>query len=72
MERVCTDCRKQYRRFLIWLLDAGINWCEVYYIYAVKNLISDTINLHKNSVERLNSNVPFVGTDEQKETGDDS
>ena len=72
MERVCTDCRKKYRRFLIWLLAAGIIGCAVYYIYAVKNLIPDTINLNKNSVERLNFNVPFVGTVEQKETGDDS
>ena len=72
MERVCTECRKKYRRFLVWLLAAGIIGCAVYYIYAVKNLIPDTINLNKNSVGKLNFNVPFVGTVEQKETGDDS
>lgn len=70
MERVCTDCRKKYRRFLIWLLAAGIIGCAVYYIYAVKNLIPDTINLNKNSIEKLNFNVPFVGTVEQKDARD--
>ena len=56
MEKVCADCRKIYRRFLIWLLAAGIAGCVVYYIYAVKNLIPDTINLNRNSVEKLNFN----------------
>lgn len=72
MEKVCADCRKIYRRFLIWLLAAGIAGCVVYYIYAVKNLIPDTINLNRNSVEKLNFNIPFIGTVEQKpEASDD-
>ena len=72
MEKVCADCRKIYRRFLIWLLAAGIAGCVVYYIYAVKNLIPDTINLNRNSVEKLNFNIPFIGTVEQNpEASDD-
>lgn len=71
MEKVCADCKKIYRRFLIWLLAAGIAGCVVYYIYSVKNLIPDTINLNKNSVERLDFNIPFVGTVEQRNAAED-
>ncbi len=71
MEKVCADGKKIYRRFLIWLLAAGIAGCVVYYIYAVKNLIPDTINLNKNSVEKLNFNIPFVGTVEKQSSSED-
>ena len=59
MERVCAEGRKTYRRFLIWLLAMGIVGCAAYYIYAVRNFIPDTINLNKNSVEKLNFNLQF-------------
>ncbi len=48
------------------LLIAGIIGCITYYIYSVKNLIPDTINLNQNSVEKINFNLPFIGTIEQR------
>ncbi|MGN1188669.1 MAG: SpoIVB peptidase S55 domain-containing protein [Lachnospiraceae bacterium] len=66
MEQVCEKNRKAYRNFLMVLLIAGIIGCITYYIYSVKNLIPDTINLNQNSVEKINFNLPFVGTIEQQ------
>ncbi len=65
MEKVCDEFKKTYRHFLIWLLIAGIAGSAAYYIYAVKNRIPDTINLNRYANEKLNFNVPFVGTVEQ-------
>lgn len=66
MEQVCEKNRKAYRNFLMVLLIAGIIGSITYYIYSVKNLIPDTINLNQNSVEKINFNLPFVGTIEQQ------
>lgn len=71
MEKVCAEGRKTYRKFLIWLLVMGIVGCAAYYIYAVRNFIPDTINLNRNSVEKLNFNIPFIGTVEQNSVNDD-
>ena len=70
MERVCEKNCKAYRNFLMVLLVAGIIGCIAYYIYSVNNLIPDTINLNQNSVEKINFNLPFVGTIEQKMIAD--
>lgn len=65
MEKVCDEFKKTYRHFLIWLLIAGIAGSAAFYIYAVKNQIPDTINLNRYSDEKLDFNIPFVGTVEQ-------
>lgn len=65
MEKVCDEFKKTYRHFLIWLLIAGIAGSVAFYIYAVKNQIPDTINLNRYADEKLDFNIPFVGTVEQ-------
>lgn len=65
MEKVCDEFKKTYRHFLIWLLIAGIAGSAAFYIYAVKNQIPDTINLNRYADEKLDFNIPFVGTVEQ-------
>ena len=65
MEKVCDEFKKTYRHFLIWLLIAGIAGSAAFYIYAVKNQIPDTINLNRYAEEKLDFNIPFVGTVEQ-------
>lgn len=65
MEKVCDEFKKTYRHFLIWLLIAGIVGSAAFYIYAVKNQIPDTINLNRYADEKLDFNIPFVGTVEQ-------
>lgn len=70
MEKVCSEFKRTYRQFLIWLLIAGIFGGTVFYIYAVKNEIPDTINLNRNAEEKLNFNLPFVGTVEQTDNTD--
>lgn len=62
MEKVCDEFKKTYRHFLIWLLIAGIAGSAAFYIYAVKNQIPDTINLNRYADEKLDFNIPFVGT----------
>ena len=70
MEKVCDEFKRSYRHFLIWLLIAGIAGGAAYYIYAVKNLIPDTINLNRYADEKINFNLPFVGTVEQTADAD--
>ncbi len=65
MEKVCDEFKKTYRHFLIWLLIAGIAGSAAFYIYVVKNQIPDTINLNRYADEKLDFNIPFVGTVEQ-------
>ena len=65
MEKVCDEFKKTYRHFLIGLLIAGIAGSAAFYIYAVKNQIPDTINLNRYAEEKLDFNIPFVGTVEQ-------
>ena len=65
MEKVCDEFKKTYRHFLIWLLIAGIAGSVAFYIYAVKNQIPDTINLNRYADEKIDFNIPFVGTVEQ-------
>ena len=65
MEKVCDEFKKTYRHFLIWLLIAGIAGSAAFYIYEVKNQIPDTINLNRYADEKLDFNIPFVGTVEQ-------
>ena len=45
--------------------NAGIAGSAAFYIYAVKNQIPDTINLNRYADEKLDFNIPFVGTVEQ-------
>ena len=46
-------------------VDCRIAGSVAFYIYAVKNQIPDTINLNRYADEKLDFNIPFVGTVEQ-------
>lgn len=71
MERVCEKKQKVYKSFLAVLILAGLAACVVYYIYSVRNLIPDTLNLNRNSVERIDLHLPFVGTVEKREISEE-
>ncbi len=66
MEQIYEERQRGYRIFLAWLISLAVIGIFVYYIYSVKNLIPNTLNLSKNSVEEININIPFLGTVEQK------
>lgn len=67
MEKVCREQQKSYRAFLVFLIAAAVVASGIYYIYSIRNMIPDTLNLNQNSVEKINFNLPFVGTVERRE-----
>lgn len=66
MEQIYEERRRGYRIFLMWLLTLAVIGIFVYYIYSVRNLIPNTLNLSENSIEEININIPFIGTVERE------